>query len=350
MKTARDWTVIALVSVLSALALWLPIGMQKVYENFDGLYYVVIARSWYDKEFIGKNFAFPLPLEYYPAHFPLYPALIRLLGFVGYPNAMLAVNLIATVAAALAIYRIFAEFKWGNPLWVSLVWLFFWPRMWAVRSVGSPETLFILWVILSLYFFQKKKYFWSGIMGALAVLTKSPGILLFPAFVLASKFDKKIWPTLLIPAALVAVFGFYYLRTGDFLAYFHSGDNIHLQLLPFGVFDSKQPWVGNWWLEDVLWIYLIGAIGVVRAFRKSAVWGWFGAVFYTVIVFVSHRDIARYSLPIVPVVLVGLAEILEKKEVRWALALMLIPLYFYSLNFITHNAATISDWTPFFAR
>ena len=350
MRTARDWTIIALISVLSTLALWLPVGMTKIYENFDGLYYVVIARSWYDKEFIGKNFAFPLPLEYYPAHFPLYPVLIRLLGVVSYPNAMLAINLIATVAAALVIYKIFAEFKWGNPLWVSLVWLFFWPRMWVVRSVGSPETLFILWVILSLYFFQKKKYFWSGVVGALAVLTKSPGILLFPVFILASKFDKKIWPTLLIPAALVAVFGFYYLRTGDFWAYFHSGDNIHLQLLPFGVFDSNQPWVGNWWLEDVWWIYLIGAVGVVRAFRKSVVWGWFGAVFYTVILFVSHRDIARYSLPIVPVVLLGLADLLEKKEVRWALALMLIPLYFYSLNFITHNAAAISDWTPFFAK
>ena len=358
MKTARDWTVIALISVLSALALWLPVGMTKIYENFDGLYYVVIARSWYDKEFIGKNFAFPLPLEYYPAHFPLYPALIRLLGVVGYPNAMLAINLIATVAAALVMYKIFAEFKWGNPLWVSLVWLFFWPRMWVVRSVGSPETLFILWVILSLYFFQKKKYLWSGVVGALAVLTKSPGILLLVAYglwfiaeyVKTKKINWRIWPVKLIGLALVGVFGFYWLRTGDFWAYFHSGDNIHIQAIPFKVFDSNQPWVGNWWLEDVLWIYLIGAVGVVRAFKKSSVWGWFGAVFYTVIVFVSHRDIARYSLPLVPVVLVGLADILEKKEVRWALALMLIPLYFYSLNFITHNAAAISDWTPFFAR
>ena len=113
--------------------------MQKVYENFDGLYYVVIARSWYDKEFIGKILLSLCLWNITRLIFPLYPALIRLLGFVGYPNAMLAVNLIATVAAALVIYRIFAEFKWGNPLWVSLVWLFFWPRMWAVRSVGSPR-------------------------------------------------------------------------------------------------------------------------------------------------------------------------------------------------------------------
>lgn len=340
--------ILAVVSVFSTLALWVPVGMQKVYENFDGPYYIVIARSWYDKVFIGKNFSFPLPLEYYPAHFPLYPALINLLG--GTPRAAVGINVAVSAIAAMAIYQIFKEFKWGNPLIAGLVWLFAWPRMWVVRSVGSPETLFILFVILALYGFQKKSYWLAAIAGALAVLTKSPGILLFPAFILASKFDKKIWPTLLIPAALVAIFGFYYLRTGDFWAYFHSGDNIHLQLLPFRVFDSNQPWVGNWWLEDVLWIYLIGAIGIVRAFRKSAVWGWWGAIFYAVILFVSHRDIARYSLPLVPVVILGLSDILDKKEVRWALLLLLIPIYFYSLNFLTHNTAAISDWTPFFAR
>ncbi len=340
--------ILAVVSVFSTMALWVPVGMQKVYENFDGLYYIVVAKSWYDKVFIRNNFSFPLPLEYYPAHFPLYPALINLFG--GSPTAAVGINLVTSAVVAIAIYKIFEEFKWGNPLMAGLVWLFAWPRMWVVRSIGSPETLFILFVVLALYGFQKKSYWLAAIAGALATLTKSPGILLFPVFILASKVDKKIWPTLLIPAALVAVFGFYYLRTGDFWAYFHSGDNIHLQTLPFRVFDSGQPWVGNWWLEDMLWIYLIGAVGVVRAFRKSQVWGWWGAIFYTVILFVSHRDIARYSLPIVPVVILGLTDVLEKKEVRWALLLLLIPMYFYSLNFLAHNTAAISDWTPFFAR
>ncbi|KKU03468.1 MAG: hypothetical protein UX99_C0024G0005 [Candidatus Amesbacteria bacterium GW2011_GWB1_47_26] len=340
--------ILAVVSVFSTLALWVPVGMQKVYENFDGLYYVVIAKSWYDKAFIGNNFSFPLPLEYYPAHFPLYPALIWLFG--GSPLSAVMINLVVSAVTALAIYKIFEEFKWGNPLIAGLVWLFAWPRMWVVRSIGSPETLFILFVVIALYAFRKKSYWLAAIAGALATLTKSPGILLFPAFVLASKFDKKIWPTLLIPAALVAVFGFYYLRTGDFWAYFNSGDNIHLQALPFKVFDSNQPWVGNWWLEDVLWMYLIGAVGVIRAFRKSAVWGWWGAIFYAVILFVSHRDIARYSLPMVPVVILGLTDVLEKKEVRWALLLLIIPMYFYSLNFLAHNTAAISDWTPFFSR
>ena len=154
----------------------------------------------------------------------------------------------------------------------------------------------------------------------------------------------------MIPAALVGLFYYYQIRTGDFLAYFHSGDNIHLQALPFRVFDSSQPWVGTFWLEDILWVYLVGGIGVIRAIRKNKIFGTFGAVFYATILFVSHRDIARYSLPLVPVVLLGLSDVLEKKEVRWALGLLLVPAFFYTVNFLIHNQLPIADWGPFLNR
>jgi len=265
------------------------------------------------------------------------------------------VLLVGLAAAAMVIYKVVEVQKWGNPLWVALAWLFVWPRMWAVRVVGSPETLFVLWIIASLYFFQKRKFWQAAIFGSLAVSTKSPGILLFPAYILwwgenfmkTKKWEGKIYPILLIPAALAAVFGLFWLRTGDFWAYFHSGDNIHLQLLPFKVFDSSQSWVGNFWLEDVLWIYFIGALGIYHAFKKSRVWGWWGAVFFVSILFVSHRDISRYSLPLVPIVLVGLSELLNRKEVRLTLLLFLIPAYLYTVNFVSHNFFPISDWGPF---
>lgn len=181
------------------------------------------------------------------------------------------------------------------------------------------------------------------------MLTKSPGILLFGAYglVFLRKLNLKMWPVLLIPVAIGGLFYFYYLQTGDFWAYFHSGDNIHLQALPFRVFDSSQPWVGDWWLEDVLWIYLVGGIGVWRALKKNPVWGYFGVMYFLSILFVTHRDISRYSLPLVPVVLLGLSEVLERREVKWALAAMLVPLFFYTVNFLSHNTVAISNWTPF---
>lgn len=322
--------------------------MKTVYQNFDGPYYAVIARCWYDKECIGKNFSFPLALEYYPAHFPLYPMTIGLVGQIGQVGLIRAgviINVLMTVVAAIVLYKMT-----GEKLWIALAWLFWWPRMWVVRSVGGAETLLMLCLLSSMYFFMKKRFWLAAFLGVLAVLAKPPGILLFGGYVLyllSRKMEWKAWPIILMPMALLGLFWFYGIQTGDFWAYFHSGDNIHLQALPFRVFDSNQPWVGTFWLEDVLWIYLIGAVGVIRAIGKNKILGMFGVVFYSTILFVSHRDIARYSLPLVPVVLVGLSEIFERREVRWAISLLVIPMFFYSVNFLLHNQLAISDWGPF---
>lgn len=337
----RHWIILAGVAVVSTVAVWAVVGMRTVYQNYDGPYYAAVAKCFYNKECLGRSFDFPLKLEYYPAHFPMYPLLIRLMGQIGLIRAGIIINLFATVAAAIAVYEI-SERK----LWVGLAWLFFWPRMWAIRSIASPETLFILFVVSSLYFFQKGKYWLSGITGALAVLTKSPGILLFVAYLLM-KPSRKAWPILLIPLGLLGLFGIFGVMTSDFWAYFHSGDNIHLQALPFRVFDSSQPWVGTFWLEDILWVYFIGLIGVIGVIGKNRTFGTFGAVFYATILFVSHRDIARYSLPLVPVVLMGLSDVLERKEVRWAIGLLIIPMFFYTINFLIHNQLPIADWGPF---
>ena len=339
----RDCLILVGTAVVSTLVLWMAVGMKTIYQNFDGPYYAVIAKCWYDKECVGKNFSFPLPSEYYPAHFPLYPMAMWLGGLI-VENSLLAgvlINLAATIGVAVVLYKMA-----GEKLWIALAWLFWWPRMWVVRSVGGAETLLMLGLLGSTYFFMKKRYWPAALLGVLAVLAKPPGILLFVAYVL-TRPKLKMWPFLLMPLSLLGVFWFYGVQTGDFWAYFHSGDNIHLQALPFGVFDSNQPWVGTFWLEDVLWVYLVGLIGVIRAMGKNKILGYFGAVFYATILFVSHRDIARYSLPLVPVVLIGLSEIFERREVRWALVFLAIPMFFYSVNFLLHNQVAIPDWGPF---
>src|SRR3990172_2021986 len=353
----KDLGLIAAVTVLSTGLLWLGAGMKNIYQNFDGPYYLVIEKSWYDKNLIEKTLSFPVPTEYFAAHFPLYPAIVRAFNTIGLNGfqSLVLVNVLATLGTGILWYQICREKGWGNPLWQVLWWLFWWPRIWVVRSVGGPETLFIGLVLASLWMFDKRKFLLAGIFGALAAITKSPGILLLPAYagwflmtaIKDKKWEWKTWPVILILLGTLGVFGLLGARTGDFLAYFNSGDNIHLQLLPFKVFDSSQPWVGDWWLEDVLWIFLIGALGVWRAFKKNRVFGWFGAIFLTSVLFVSHRDISRYSLPIVPIVLMGFSEILDRKEMKWIWGAMLVPLFLYSLNFALHNFVAIGNWAQF---
>lgn len=361
MKIDRNWLIIILVALISTVTVWWAVGLKTVYQNFDGPYYLVVTRSWYDKATIGKFFSFNLPLEYYPAHFPLYPLAISLISWLPLLNplkSMLLVNVVATIASSIVFFEILKSKKIPNALFLAILFLFVWPRMWAVRTIGSPETMFILWILLSLKYFELKKYLFAGIFGALAVLTKSPGILLFGVYayiylediIKTKKINFSIWPIKLIPLALFLVFVLFKIQTGDFLAYFHSGDNIHLQTAPFGIFNSNQPWVGSFWLEDILWIYLVAGLGVYYALKKERVWGIFGLVYLSVILFVSHRDISRYSLPLVPVILLGMSDLFKRKEIRISFVLLLIPLYFYTLNFLTHNIVSISDWTPFLSR
>jgi len=159
---------------------------------------------------------------------------------------------------------------------------------------------------------------------------------------------KKYLPLLLIPGALLTVFVLYGIRLGDFLAYFHSGDNIHLFFPPFSIFNYSAPWVGTFWLEEVIFVYLFGVIALVRLinFRERTL-AWFVGIFLTSLIFVSHRDLIRYGLPIVPFAILAFSETLIKKEVKIALAVLAIPIYLFSLSYISQNVMQISDWAPF---
>ncbi len=82
-RLARDLLAIELVVIFSTLLVWLPFafglgkGMLTVFANYDGPNYIIIAKTLYDKTQIATTFSLPIPLEYYPAHLPAYPLLIK---------------------------------------------------------------------------------------------------------------------------------------------------------------------------------------------------------------------------------------------------------------------------------
>ena len=126
---------------------------------------------------------------------------------------MLAVNLAAGVTGAIFMFAAAQQAGMSKPWVAALVWLFFWPRMWAVRSVGSPETLFIAGIISSVYFFNRKMYWWSALGAIVAVVTKSPGILLILAYGLWAtedylknkRWEKRMYPVFLAGLALAGM-------------------------------------------------------------------------------------------------------------------------------------------------
>jgi hypothetical protein len=375
-KRFGKFILIILFSLIPTILVWLPFfaklksfwtipipqnGMATIVANYDGPLYLVAAKTLYNKTMIEMNFQFPLPSEYYTAHFPLYPLLIKIVGYVmNYPYAMLLVTLASSILATYFFEKLISQFTdKKNALFLTFVFSIFPARWLIVRSVGSADPLFIAGILASVYFFKNKKFWLAGIWGMVSVLTKSPGILLFASYAIYyviesfknKKIDfklKKTYPLLLIPIGLILVFIFYKITFGDFFAYFHSGDNIHLRFPPFQIFNFSAPWVGTFWLEEIIFIYIIGAIGIYKLVQKKELeLASFTGLFYLTILFVAHRDLLRYFLPVVPFLIVAFSDVLTSKEFKIALGISIIPIYLYSLAFISQNVMPIANWTPF---
>ena len=372
----KTFLIIIAISLIPTFLIWLPFylrmtsfwgiplpgnGMTTIVSNYDGPLYMVVAKTLYNKVLIGPAFQFPLPNEYYAAHFPLFPLLIKAFGvIVSYPHAMLIVTILSSILATFFFHKLISQYVVRkDAIFLTLVFAILPARWLIVRSVGSADPLFVAGILASVYFFKNKRFWLSALWGAVATITKSPGILLIAAYGLFyiiesiknKKIDfnlKKAYPLFLIPISMLLVFVFYKFTLGNFFAYFHSGDNIHLSLIPFQIFNYSAPWVGTFWLEEIIFVYIIGALGVYKLFQKKEYeLAAFTGLFYTVILFVAHRDLIRYALPIVPFLLVAFSDTLIKKEFKIALAIAAIPIYLYSLAFISQNVMPISNWAPF---
>jgi len=374
-RRINPYFIITMTVITSTLVLWLPfllkwsgighlkllapLSMYDLYKHWDGVLYVVVAKTFYnvhDSVLIARPLGLPIP--YFAAHFPLYPLLIKLLSPLGYLRGMLILPVMFAIGYGLIFYKLVKEKKLSaKPLVLTLVALFVTPRFFVVRSAPAPETLFMFLVLGSVYFFLEEKYWLASILGALAVVTRSPGMLLFVGYVLffAEKFLKERkfsfnWlAILLLPLGLLLVFGLYYFQMGDFWAYFHSGDNIHLLFPPFQVFNQFARWVGTGWLEDILFVYffyLLALLNLAKMPKLRPVF-WFVLVYFLAIISVEHKDIARYSLPILPFALIAFEKFFTSRKVILAGMLLIPALYFYAWNFLLHNVAPVTDWSYF---
>lgn len=364
----RPYILIVLITLSSSFILWLPfllringLNFQDIYKHYDGAFYIIPAKTFYEVKKIdipGVGFILPLPLSpiYFAAHLPLYPLLIRLFSpFFGYLKSMIGINLLFTVFLGSLFYYIVKHLKITvKPLLLTFIFLFL-PRFLIVRSVGAPEGIFIFFILLSLYFFEKEKYFFSGIFGGLSVMTKIPGILLLVVYAIAivekyirtKKINLQWLYVLLIPLGLLSVFTLYWIQYKDFFAFFHSGGTVPMPY-PFSAFNWHAKWVGTAWLEEILFYLMLYVYTVITLFRsKQRSFFYFALVFLAGIVFVQHRDISRYSLPLWPFACIALEKFFTSKKFLLVLIVLLPAIYLYAWNFLQYNIMPITLWGPF---
>lgn len=197
---------------------WNPL---KLPLRWDSEWYLGIARD-------GYSYKGPEALSNI-VFFPVYPMLMRIVGFILLGNLVAAgwlISLAALVGACLVLAQLVKEFHPKlDPVLVVLLLLLF-PTSIFFNAVYT-ESLFLLLSVASVYFIRKGRYREAGILGFLAALTRVTGVLLF---VLAAVefFSQKNWKKqipkglwlLLIPLGLVAFFGYHAYAYGDPLIFF----------------------------------------------------------------------------------------------------------------------------------
>lgn len=376
-KVFKDFSIIALLTLTLTLAVWLPHmlrlnfyglnfteGFNTIYRNYDGMEYITIAKSLYFPEKI-KDIPQELPSIYYAAHFPGYSLAILLFSpLLGFLKSMLFVALLFTILSAWMFYLLIRDFELTkHPLWLTFLFLILPARWLIIHSVGSSETMFSFFIISSLYFLMKfeQTHKWrfiylTGLMGFAAQITRPPGALLaisIGAYLLWKIIQSKqnifkgigqtiyrYHPLLLIPIALLAVFGWYQLSYGDFFAYFKTGDNIHLVFPPYQVFNKNSYWVGEIWLEDMIYVFILGFLAVMYLFKQKLYpLAFFVLTYLIATIFVTHRDISRYVAPIFPFVLIAFEKVLTSKEFKIVTAIIGLAIYLYTQNFLLNNTA-----------
>jgi hypothetical protein len=171
----------------------LSYALLGIWQRFDTLWYLHIA---------AHGYGHPQGTVFYP----LYPWLIKILGWVFTPVA--AALLVSTVASFFLFWGFFKLCKLDLPERTAFGALLIY-ALWSASFIffaGYPESLLIALLVWSIYFARRQRWMAAALCGIFAGLAKAIGGLgMIPLVVLAVRSRSlKSWPVLLAPLGGVA--------------------------------------------------------------------------------------------------------------------------------------------------
>ena len=364
----RDLFIISLVFTLVSLAFFIFTkakygNLDNVYKSWDGPSYIIAAQSLYVPSAAVTYNSIHSPeirsdFTFLPAHFPLYPLLIRSFSFLGYAQSALLISLIFSLATLIAFYLLAKELKLSSAFWLTLPLIVLPPRWFIISHIGSTEPLFIFFVLVSLLFYFRRSPWASAIAAALAMLSRPQGALLGLSYLVIAGIDlyqnqhlssskalrlilARYAPYLLVPLALIAVFVFYKAQTGDFWAFFKAISIFHhYSGALYPTFNFGAPNVETFWQEINAVNYVAYLAAILLLFRRRLYQlGILGFIYFLPLLFLRHSDISRYALPLLPLALIAYEELISRREVVIAAYLMSPAIMAYAVNFMTFNRA-----------
>lgn len=240
------------------------------FAHFDGIHYLLIARSGY--------------YEFGHAFFPLFPMVIKMLSVLFFGNALLAGLAISNISCMVGLWFLQKWLQANNlkkeSFWILLFLLCF-PTAFFFQSVYT-ESLFFVLVAATLYSLQTKKLVFAALAAMLAGLTRVTGIFLVAPLLIAALSAKKLSHWLMVAAPAVGL-GMYLLylhfTTGDWLAFLHAqsafgaGRTVGVVLLPQVLYRYLKIFL----TADMNFTYFVAVVEMVvfsGAFVTAALEGW----------------------------------------------------------------------------
>ncbi len=155
-----------------------------------------------------------------------YPVTVPLAGFFrlfGFGIAQARVYMLLWMSALIFVFFFIAQRLWGQRVAYAATLLFatFAPFYGNGRSVMGEIPGFLLF-LLSFYFLERRKWWQSGVLLGLAVISKpSVFVFLIPAYILARAFSNELWKERLITlltlgaGSLIALLPWFFIYAGE---------------------------------------------------------------------------------------------------------------------------------------
>jgi hypothetical protein len=297
--------------------------VTDVWARWDSGWFLRIAEHGYHR---GAEAAF----------YPLYPALLAGVGriFGGhYVVAGILLALTAGFGSFLLLYRIAEERLGADGARRAVLYLAFFPMALFLQAVYS-ESLYLLLTLAAFVLAERGRWWETGLVAGLALLTRSAALALLPPLLLMAwrspQRSRAVAWLALAPALFAAFPLVLWQQTGDPWAFAHSQDLWHRHLSPAGPLGGlwnglRAGWAGVeqliagsnghlYWpavsaarsdpvrtaainLECLAFLALFVALTVVAWRRFGAPYGLFAALSLAIPLSVPARDWPLLSMP-----------------------------------------------------
>lgn len=327
--------VLVLIGLVSYATLPRGYGNQTTWSNklwldmwgvWDSLWYMDIAQNGY---------SVAMKLADYPDQtnfpfFPLYPLLMRFLGYFTGGDAFIAGLIVSNSCLILACYLLYklAEMEWGSAIARrSVKYLFLFPVSFILSGVFT-ESLYLCLSLSCFYLAKRRRWWLAGLCGGLLSATRTLGVLialpLLVEYIRSKDFNFTSFSrtnfrfinlrerlrlnalfVFLIPTGLLAFSYYNYRLTGDFLFFKTNQAAWDREIMNplLSLARSLSQGIGEPSFKKLLeCAFFVGAFGLLTAFYRRIGFAYWLLGMYSIWIPLSAgvASMPRFTLPIFP--------------------------------------------------